>query len=216
MELDCGPFRVRFASSTDRCKRKQRVELTDAIKMIRDLSESGLAIDHLDYSVKFSKLAQVVQRLSGLVKLNNLEVQTMPGFDGKANRLRENLSKLKEEKDSFKVKHKVALARRSFMNAAFIGLQSAHLENRRICGLSLRDCISARCLHCSFLLVESYLEYIQILQQSHCKNLAFESNADEFQHGQACSFQNSLLAIQEKKEGLPFLVPADPSPEKKN
>lgn len=46
--------------------------LTEDMAKIRELLESNRSIDHLDYSVKISKLAREVQRLSGLVEAKNL------------------------------------------------------------------------------------------------------------------------------------------------
>lgn len=65
---------------------ERKVTLTDAMANIRELLGSDSPIDHSDYSVKIFKLARDAYRLSGLVKSNGLELQTVPGLFYEASR----------------------------------------------------------------------------------------------------------------------------------
>lgn len=99
--LILGSFEDHFcalqASVNENVDRK--VTLTDAITKIRELLQISLSINLSDYSVKISKVAREVQRLSILVETKGSELQTMPGRVDEASQLRQERTKLKEDKD---------------------------------------------------------------------------------------------------------------------
>lgn len=88
---------------------ERKVTSTVVMKKIRQLFESGRSIDRSDYSVKISKLARSVQRLSELVGSKILELQTMSGLVDEVCRLWKELYKLKKKRDRLKAEIKVVL-----------------------------------------------------------------------------------------------------------
>lgn len=90
---------VRILQTLVYVNEERRVSLTESMAKIWELLESGHSIDLLDYFVKFPKLSQQVQRLSGFVKSKDLERYTLPWLVDEASRLQKRLSILTEEKD---------------------------------------------------------------------------------------------------------------------
>lgn len=85
----------------------RKVELADAVVKIREFLESGRSIDRSDYCVKILKVSWGIQRLSGVVELKNLELQTMAGLIDEASSLQKDLSNLQEERNRLMTENRV-------------------------------------------------------------------------------------------------------------
>lgn len=94
-------FEERFISPqaivNDNVERK--VTLKDSMKTERELLKIGRSIDGSEHSVKIAKVTKEIQRMTGLVKWKDLELQTLPELVHEASRLREEFAKEKRDKD---------------------------------------------------------------------------------------------------------------------
>lgn len=77
---------------------------------IRDVIDCGQTIKRPDASVKISKLMQEVRQSVGLVQARDLKLETMSGLVEKASGLREELVKVRVDKDRLTAAIKVVLA----------------------------------------------------------------------------------------------------------
>lgn len=91
------------------------------MKKVRELLKILREKDRLDCLMNNLKQAREVQRLSVMVKAKNLDLQTMPELVEEVSNLREELSKLKEDKDCLEAMNK-ALA---------LGSEISDLKNKK-------------------------------------------------------------------------------------
>lgn len=97
-------FQFLFNASVER-----KVVLTEIMVRIWDQLDSGRWIGRSDYSPKIFELEPEGKWLSGMVELDELELQIMAGLMDNSHRLREEISNLKEERDHLTASNKVVL-----------------------------------------------------------------------------------------------------------
>lgn len=84
----------------------------EAINKIRKQLESGGKIDSSQCLVKIAKLTREVQRLTGLVESKDFELQRMPRLVMEATCLREELPKIKRNRNPLMIENRGVSYRR--------------------------------------------------------------------------------------------------------